>query len=85
MLRFVLSQNKDLVNMRDKQGGTILHYAVNRMPTGEKLNRKLINCIKIALKNGADPKLESKWQNSGSAIKMAKDRGLDQVLDLLEK
>lgn len=85
MLRFVLSQNKDLVNMRDKQGGTILHYAVNRMPTGEKRNRKLINCIKIALKNGADPKLESKWQNSGSAIKMAKDRGLDQVLDLLEK
>jgi hypothetical protein len=86
MLKFVLSQNKDLVNMRDKQGGTILHYAMNRMRAGDdERNRKLINCVKIALKNGADPKLESNWQDSGSAIKMAKDRRLYQVTDLLEK
>lgn len=86
MLEFILSQNKALANLRDKQGSSILHYAINAMRDGDgKRNRNLLSCIEIALKNGADPKLVSSYNNIGSAIKMAEDRGLKQVLDMFKK
>jgi hypothetical protein len=86
MLKFLLSQNKALTNLRDNQGGTILHYAMNKMRAGdEEHNRSFLSCIKIALKNGANPELETTWNDSGSAIKMAENRQLGQVLALIKK
>ena len=87
MLEFILTDLKVEPDLKARNGATALHYAVNLLERGQaERNDPLLASIKLLLKHGANPNLRFRQNNNNrSAIELAMNKGLDDVVNLLNK
>jgi ankyrin repeat protein len=82
MLEFLLKDNAFDPNLRTKNGQTALHYAIWKMQKNQgELNKPFLKCIKVLLKHGTNPEIRG---NDNTAIQFAMNKGLDNVVTLLQ-
>ena len=86
MLEFILSDLKMDVDTKNDNGATALHFSIWNMWSGNREgNKPYLEGMNTLLKHGADPGLKFKINDeSQSALELAKSRGLDEVVALLE-